>query len=78
MFSMMRQFEELGLVRVATRLARKGRAIKKYTAAAPAYFVPVELGRDLAGPAIEEELRTALELFSPPLGRYALLQEQVR
>ena len=65
--SLVRNLEKLGLLKVAAIVARPGRPIKKYTAAATAFFVPAEFRDEPPGSPLEEELRTSLQLSAPHL-----------
>lgn len=51
---------ELGLLRIASRTRRGGRPIKRYTAAAEAFFVPESLMSWRPGAVLDRELREAL------------------
>jgi hypothetical protein len=50
----------LGLLKIASRTRRGGRPIKRYTAAAEAFFVPESLMTSRPGAVLERELRAAL------------------
>ena len=67
MFSLVRNLEKLGLLKVAATVARRGRPIRKYTAAAPAFLAPAALDEEPRNSALERELRTSLELWGPQL-----------
>lgn len=58
----------LGLIRVASRLARAGRASPCYRAVARSYIIPAALCRDLPGELLERELRAALQQMRRPEG----------
>lgn len=51
---------KLGLLKIASRTTRGGRPIKRYTAAADAFFVPESLMALRPGAVLERELREAL------------------
>ena len=51
---------ELGLLKIASRTRRGGRPIKRYTAAAEAFFVPESLMSWRPGAVLERQLRDAL------------------
>jgi DNA-binding transcriptional ArsR family regulator len=51
---------KLGLLKIASRTRRGGRPIKRYTAAAEAFFVPEPLMTWRPGAVLERELRDAL------------------
>jgi hypothetical protein len=51
---------KLGLLKIASRTRRGGRPIKRYTAAAEAFFVPEALMTWRPGALLERELRDAL------------------
>jgi hypothetical protein len=54
------RLHRLGLLKVAGRTARAGRAIKRYTAAADVFFVPAALAAARPGAILERELQEAL------------------
>jgi hypothetical protein len=51
---------KLGLLKIASRTRRGGRPIKRYTAAAEAFFVPESLMKVRPGAVLEREVRDAL------------------
>jgi hypothetical protein len=54
------RLETLGLLKIASTTKRGGRPIKRYTAAAEAFFVPESLMTSSPGAMLDRELRDAL------------------